>query len=381
MTTRTSLGWRRLRFLVEKELLELRRDPRLFAIVLVAPVLQLTILGYAATTDIWNVPVVVADPERSPASRDLVARLDGSPYFSVVDVVTTVRQLDPYLETGRAWMALAIPPGYGRRVREGSGAVVQIIADGSDASSTTVALSYATTLVAAYADELAARRSVGTAGSPPGVGAAIRVWYNPRLESRDFMIPGVLALLLLVITANLTSMAIVRERERGTYEQLSVTPLGRWELIAGKLLPFAVIGLVDVVLVVAVAVFWFDVPFRGSLALLLGMSVVYLFTTLGLGLLVSTVSQTQQQAMMTTVFFFLLPMIFLSGFVFPIENMPREIQYVTFLVPLRYYLVIVRAIFLKGVGLETLWPQALALAGWGLAILALAVARSRKRLD
>jgi ABC-2 type transport system permease protein len=176
-------------------------------------------------------------------------------------------------------------------------------------------------------------------------------------------------------------MAIVRERERGTYEQLSVTPLGRWELVVGKLLPFAVIGLLDVLLVVAVSVFWFEVPFRGSLLQLVGLSAVYLMTTLGLGLFVSTVSSTQQQAMMTTVFFFLIPMIFLSGFVFPIENMPQAIQHITYLVPLRYYLVIVRGIFLKGVGLETFWPDALALAGWGLAILGLAVARSRKRLD
>lgn len=374
-------GLRRLKEMVRKELIELRRDPRLFAIVLIAPVIQLTVLGYAATTDIWNVPVVVVDPDRSAASRDLVARFEGSPYFSVVDVVTTVREVDQYLQTGRAWMAVSIPPGYERRVRDGSGATVQILADGSDASSTTVALGYATTLVAAYADEAVRAGSLRPAGQRRPVEAAIRVWYNPQLDSRDFMVPGVLALLLLVITANLTSMAIVRERERGTYEQLSVTPLARWELIVGKLLPFAVIGLLDVLLVVAVAVLWFEVPFRGSLGLLLGMSVVYLFTTLGLGLFVSTVSHTQQQAMMTTVFFFLLPMIFLSGFVFPIENMPRPVQSLTYLVPLRYYLVIVRSIFLKGVGLETFWREALALAGWGLAILALAVARLRKRLD
>jgi len=206
------------------------------------------------------------------------------------------------------------------------------------------------------------------------------VWFNARLESRDFMIPGVLALLLLVITTNLSSMGIVREKELGTLEQLNVTPLGRSELILGKLLPYALVGLVDVCLVLGIAVLWFQVPLRGSVTLLFAMTIVYLLTTLGLGLFVSTISSTQQQAMMTTIFFFLMPMIYLSGFIFPIENMPAAIQPLTYLMPLRYYLVMLRAIFLKGVGLETLWPEALALAGWGIAVFALAVARSTKRI-
>ncbi len=207
----------------------------------------------------------------------------------------------------------------------------------------------------------------------------MRVWFNPELESRYFMIPGILALLLLVITTNLSLMAIVREREVGTLEQLNVTPIARWELIAGKLLPYGLIGLVDVLLVVAVALVWFEVPLRGSFLLLLALCVVYLMTTLGLGLFVSTISATQQQAMMTSSFFFLIPMVFLSGFVFPIENMPAWIQPVTYLSPLRYFLVILRGIFLKGIGLETLWPQAAALLAWGVGILTLAVLRSSKR--
>jgi ABC-2 type transport system permease protein len=207
----------------------------------------------------------------------------------------------------------------------------------------------------------------------------VRVWFNPRLESRDFMIPGVLALLLLVITTNLSAMGIVREKELGTLEQLNVTPLRRWELILGKLLPYGLVGMLDVFLVLGVAVLWFQIPLRGSVWLLLALTLLYLLSTLGLGLFVSTISSTQQQAMMTTVFFFLTPMIYLSGFVFPIENMPAAIQPITYLIPLRYFLVILRSIFLKGVGMETLWPQALALAAWGVAILALAIARSTKR--
>ncbi len=245
---------------------------------------------------------------------------------------------------------------------------IQVIADGTDANSSGVALAYVQGLVGEFNADAGriARRPACRSST-----ARIRVWFNPDLESRDFMIPGVLALLLMLITANLTSMAIVREREVGTLDQLNVTPIGRWELIIGKLLPYALVGIVDVVLVVTVAVFWFEVPLRGSVALLFAASLVYLVCTLGLGLFVSTISATQQQAMMTATFFFLIPMIYLSGFIFPIENMPQAIQWLTTVIPLRYFLVIVRGIFLKGVGWDVLWPQFAALATWGVAVLAL----------
>jgi ABC-2 type transport system permease protein len=369
----------RTMLLVWKEFIELRRDPRLFGVVIAAPIIQLLMLGYAATTDIRNVPVVVVDEDRTSSSRELIERVAASPNFSVAYVVNSVADVDPYLENGRAWMALAIPHDYGRSLLTGVPATVQVIADGSDANSTTVALGYATNLVAGYARELVAKR-IAASGLPAagGLEARVRVWFNPQLESRDFMLPGILALLLLVVTSNLSSMAIVREKELGTLEQLNVTPLSRWELIVGKLVPYAVVGMIDAVLVIALALLWFHVPLRGSFVLVLAMCVVYLMSTLGLGLFVSTVSHSQQQAMITTVFFFLMPMIFLSGFIFPIENMPPVIQTITYAIPLRYFLVIVRGIFLKGVGLETLWPQALALAGWGLAILSAAVWRSSK---
>ena len=213
-----------------------------------------------------------------------------------------------------------------------------------------------------------------------GKDARIRVWFNPQLESRVFMIPGIVALLLLVITTNLSSMALVREREQGTLEQLNVTPLARWEIIVGKLLPYAAIGMLEVVVVLTFAVLWFHIPILGSKLLLFGCCAIYLLTTLGLGLFISTISDTQQQAMMTATFFFLTPMLYLSGFIFPIENMPAAIQPLTYLIPLRYFVIILRGIFLKGVGLETLWPQALALLIWGVVILTLAVLRSSKRL-
>jgi len=374
----------RLRFLVWKEFLELRKDPKLFGVVVVAPIVQLTMLGYAATTDVRDVPVVVVDGDRSPSSRDLIARFEGSRNFSIVDVVSTTRDVEPFLESGAAWLALSIPTGYGADVSRGTPVRLQLIADGSDSNSTTVALGYATNVIGGYAQELieSRRASAGVSEGVPaagGIDPRIRIWFNPQLESRHFMIPGVLALVLLVVTANLASMAIVREKELGTLEQLNVTPLRRWELIVGKLLPYGAIAMIDVILVVAVAVFWFEVPLRGSFALLFAMSLVYVMCTLALGLFISTISETQQQAMMTATFFFLTPMIYLSGFIFPIENMPAVIQPVTYLIPLRYFLIIVRGIFLKGIGLELLWPQAAALAAWGLIVLALAVSRSRKR--
>jgi ABC-2 type transport system permease protein len=367
----------RLRFLVRKEFQELRQNPRLFGLVVIAPIVQLTMLGYAATTDVRDVPVVVADGDRSAGSRELIARFDASRNFSVVRTVTTTQEIEPFLESGSAWLALSIPAGYGEQIDRRMPAVVQVIADGSDSNSTTVALGYATSLIGSYAQELAVPDArPGTGG---GIDGRIRIWFNPQLESRHFMIPGVLALVLLVVTANLAAMAIVRERELGTLEQLNVTPLRRWELIVGKLLPYGLIGMVDVLLVVAVAVFWFEVPLRGSFTLLFALSLLYVLCTLSLGLFISTISDTQQQAMMTATFFFLTPMIYLSGFIFPIENMPAIIQPFTYLIPLRYFLVIVRGIFLKGIGLDLLWPQAAALAAWGLVVLSLAVARSRKR--
>jgi ABC-2 type transport system permease protein len=367
----------RLRCLVWKEFLELRQNPRLFGIVIVAPIIQLTMLGYAATTDVRDVPVVIADGDRSTASRTLIARFDASVNFTVIDTVTTVREVDPFLQRGQAWVALAIPPGYGRSLASHEPVALQVVADGSDSNSTTVALGYATALIGEYAAELA---SAGPTPAAAPIDLRIRVWFNPQLESRFFMIPGVLALLLLLVTANLAAMAIVREKELGTLEQLNVTPLRRWELIVGKLLPYGVIALIDVLLVTAVAVFWFEVPLRGSFTLLVAMSLLYVVCTLALGLFISTISDTQQQAMMTATFFFLTPMIYLSGFIFPIENMPPVIQYATYLIPLRYFLVIVRGIFLKGIGLELLWPQAVALAAWGVIVLSLAVMRSRKRV-
>jgi ABC-2 type transport system permease protein len=371
---------RRIRTLMVKEFLELRRSPQLLRLVIVAPVVQLALLGYAATTDVTDVPIVVVDGDRSPASRDLIGRLAQSPYFEIVREAPGPAGVDVLLAHGEAWLAVVVPPGFGDalagRGRE-TDRMVQVIADGTDSNSSGVALSYVQGVVAEFNVGRVAARGAGAGAG--GIDGRIRVWFNPELRSRNFMVPGVLALLLLLITANLTSMAIVREREGGTLDQLNVTPLGRWELIIGKLVPYGLIGVLDVVLVLGVAVLWFEVPLRGSVVLLFGTALVYLACTLGLGLLVSTISTTQQQAMMTSTFFFLVPMIYLSGFIFPIENMPEAMQAVTTIIPLRYFLVIVRGIFLKGVGYEVLWPQIAAMAAWAAVVISLAAVRSSKR--
>jgi ABC-2 type transport system permease protein len=370
---------KRVRTLIVKEFLELRRMPQLLRLILVAPVVQLGMLGYAATTDIADVPVVVVDADRSAASRELIGQIANSRYFRIVADEQHPREIDDHLARGVAWLAITIPAGLGDAL-DGRGSesarTIQVIADGTDANSSGVALSYVQGLVAEFNANRAAEAGAGAGAAVRG---QVRIWFNAELVSRNFMVPGVLALLLMLVTTNLASMAIVRERELGTLDQLNVTPLSRWELVLGKLLPYGLVGFVDVLLVLAVAVLWFAVPLRGSVALLLGASMIYLLCTLGLGLFISTTASTQQQAMMTAIFFFMVPMIYLSGFIFPIENMPQPIQWITYAIPLRYFLIIVRGIFLKGVGLDVLWPQLAALAGWGAVVLALAVARSRKR--
>jgi len=372
---------RRIREIIRKEFLQLRRDRRLLPMLFVAPVIQLMLLGYAATTDLKNVPVAVCDLDRSAASRELLASVSASGDFVVRYYVDTPDELNRHLDENRADLGVVIPADFARKVTSGEGESVQVLVDGSQTNAT-IALSQMASAMGQYAQGLVIQRfeKAGRRIERAQVEAATRVWYNPDLTSRNFMVPAVLALILMVITTVITSMAIVRERESGTIEQIIVTPIRPSQLIVGKLVPFALIGLIEALLVISVAVFWFQVPLRGSVALLFALTLLFLLTTQGLGLFVSTVSHTQQQAMMTAVFFIMLPMILLSGFVFPIEDMPRSIQYITYLMPLRYFLVIVRGIFLKGVGVKVLWPQVVALGVFGVAILSLAVVRFQKRV-
>ena len=377
--------------IVVKEFLQLRQDHRMIPIIFIAPVMQLLLFGFAVNTDVARVPTVLVDQDRTAQSRTLADRFFRSGYFELVGVEETASAVEPWLVRGDAQVALVIARGYGAAVAGGGTPRVQVIADGSDSSSATVALGYGAGIVSSAGAEVMAERlrqwvgraaAEGLAVTPPGrVELVPRVWYNPDLKSRWFYVPAVLAMILMIMTMLLSAMGVVREKEIGTLEQIIVTPIRPWQLIVGKLFPFALIGLVQVLLVTTVAVFGFGVPIRGSFLLLLLLTQLFVLNTLGLGLLVSTLVRTQQQAMMFAAFTLMLPMVYLSGLIFPIENMPRAVQYVTYAIPLRYYATIIRGIFLRGSGLDVLWPQALALLVMGTTILTVAALRFQKRLD
>jgi ABC-2 type transport system permease protein len=375
-----------------KEFLQLARDRQMIPVLLVGPMVQLLALGYAANMDVTDIPLLLVDQDRTSASRHLVESFTGSRYFRLVGAEDSVNQVEPWLVEGRADVALVIPGGFGEDQAAGRPPAIQVIADGSDANSAVQGLGYASRIISGTeAGRLrteGSRRAVGTA--PPGAPASPlpgridlvpRVWYNPDLKSRWFFVPAILAMTLMLVTMILPSMAVVREKEIGTLEQIIVTPIRSWQLILGKLVPFGIIGVIDLLLVTSLVVFLFGVPLRGHVTVLLLLTLPFLMTTLGLGLLVSTLVSNQQQAMMTSIFLVMVPMIYLSGLIFPIENMPRPIQIVTTVIPLRYYNHVIRGVFLKGSGLGVLWPEMLFLLAFGLGALLLASLRFRKRLD
>ena len=372
---------RLLRMLI-KEFTQVLRNPRMRAVVFVMPVVQVLIIGYAVNTDVRHVPLAVYDLDRTPASRDLLARFEGSGCFDVVRRIQVEGEIQTVLDAGDAKAVLRINRGFAEDLDGGRTALAQLLLDGSDSNTASIILGYAARISADFNRTIIEQRFSKAAGlrlEADPVALTWRAWFNPNLDSRNFFVPGVLAMLVAVVSIILSSMAIVREREIGTMEQIMVTPIGRLEFILGKTIPFALIGFVDVALITAIAVFWFQVPLLGNpLFLFLGTG-LYLLSTLGVGLYISTVSATQQQAMMTA-FFFMLPAFMLSGFVYPIANMPKVVQWFTYLNPLRYYLVIIRGVFLKGLGMEVLWPQLLALALLGTIMLALAAGRFRKTM-
>ncbi len=354
-----------------KELLQLRRDPKVLPILLVAPIFQLMILGYAATTDIQHLELAVCDLSRSPASRALVESFVASKYFRLVAQVDDQRQLDELLARSSARVVLTIPADFASSMATGWQSSVQVVVDGSDPTAGTLGLAYAQAVLARH----------GLRRLSAGGQVRSRVWFNPQLVSRHFMVPAVLAMIIMVTTMMLGAMALVRERELGSWEQLLITPLLPWQIVLGKLLPYAAVALVEIALALPLALLHFQVPLRGSVALLFLLCLPFVLATLGLGLLVSTLSRTQQQAMMLAAFVFMLPQIYLSGFVFPIETMPKLFRLVTYAVPLRYFMAILRGIFLRGVGLEVLWPQVLGLVVLDAAILLAARWRWRSTPD
>lgn len=370
--------------MIVKEFLQLRQDKKLIPVLFVGPLFQLLALGYAANLDVTDIPMLVVDQDRSRASRELLERFTGSGYFRVVGAEDTVDRVEPWLIDNRAQLALVVAAGYGDAAAGGRVPRLQMIADGTDSNSAVVGLGYASRIVAEMGGSLQEARLLRTPRLriPAGrLELVPRLFYNPDLRSRWFYVPAVVAMVLMLVTMILPSMAVVREKEIGTLEQIIVTPLRSWQLIAGKLAPFVVIGLLDMMLVTAVARLLFGVPLRGSLLLLTLLTLLFLLSTLGFGLLVSTLVRTQQQAMMFSAFVLMVPMIYLSGLIFPIENMPRLFQAASVFIPVRYYAVILRGVFLKGSGLDVLWPQALALLAIGSTVIALAALRFRKSLD
>jgi ABC-2 type transport system permease protein len=360
----------RIAVLVRKELLQLFRDPRLARIVFVAPLVQLIVFGYAVSTDIRDTPTFVVDHDRTRTSRELIEAFTASGYFSVVGVSERPADLVRALDHGEALVGLELPAGLARDLAAG-GARLQILLDGTNSNTATVVRGYAERIVQRWA----ARRGPGA--PPPAVRLQERAWFNPGLVSRNYNVPAVIGAIILLVCQLLTALAVVREREIGTLEQLMVSPLRPFELIAGKTIPFALVGLLDLGVVTAGALLWFHVPFVGSPALLVAASLFFLLSGLGAGLLLSTVSSTQQEAFMTS-FLIFMPTMLLSGFMFPVSSMPDVFRWLTLLNPLRHYLEIVRGIFLKGVGVEVLWPQLLALVGMGAGVLIFAAKRFHK---
>ncbi len=372
----------RLMSIIRKEFIQIIRDPRTLMMILFVPVMQLFLLGYSATTDVRNIPLAVWDQSRSPESRALLDAFRAADYFRIAYDVGSNDQIRKLIERGDVRAALIIPPDYSERLLE-SDAQVSMILDGSDAAVGGTALSTARLIGQAHATKLMsdqAERSGRSGAFHPPLEVMTQVWYNPDLISAHFMIPGVIGMILFAITSILTATTIVRERERGTIEQLIVTPIRSWELVVGKLTPYVILSLFDTLMVLAIGHLWFGVPVRGDLGLIIILSGLLLLSGLGIGLFASTIANTQQEAMMTT-WMTLLPSIFLSGFFFPLEAMPKFLYWVSFIIPLRYYLVIIRSLLLKGVGIAAIQNQVIALAIFGFAIMGAAALRFRKRLD
>jgi len=372
----------RLMSIIRKEFIQIFRDTRTLIMVLIIPIMQLFLLGYSATNDVRNVPLAVLDQSRSPESRALLDSYRAADYFRIAYSVDSQAEIRYLIEAGQARAAVIIPPDYSQRLSEGK-ATVAFILDGSDPTSASTALSAAKLISQAHATEILSERFARTGMNlrvQPPVEVRTTVWYNPDLISAYFMIPGVIGMILYAIAAILTATSVVRERERGTIEQLIVTPIRPWELIVGKLMPYVILGFFNTLEVLAVGHWWFGMPIRGDLGLIILLSIIFLITGLGIGLFASTVANTQQEAMLT-VWMTLLPSIFLSGFFFPLEAMPAVLRWISYLMPLRYYLVIIRALLLKDVSLAMIQTDVIAMTLFAVGIMTAAALRFRKRLD
>jgi ABC-2 type transport system permease protein len=382
--------WERIRVIIRKELIQALREPRMRMLLFVPPMIQLLVFGFAVNMDVDHVRIAWEDMDRTPLSRELRASFEGSGRFDVVAQPGNEEEVQTVLDHGEAQAVVRVLPEFERDVRRGKPTEVQVLVDGTDSNTASLVSEYAGSVIAGFSNSVMGlqqnvRVLTRSPGGPPSTAVPqvvprTRVWFNPDLHSRNYFVPGVVANIVMMITLMLTAMAIVREKEIGTMEQLMVTPVRPIELMLGKTLPFAVVGLLEVALISTAALLIFHIPFRGSVLLLFACSVLFLMTSLGAGLFLSTISHTQQQAMMMN-FFFSTPAFMLSGFAFPIRNMPVVVQWLTYLNPLRYFMEIVRGLFLKGAGIAVLWPQMAALAVYGTAVLVLSALRFHKSLD
>ena len=374
----------RLKQMLIKEFIQVFRDKRTRFILIGPPIIQMMVFGYAATYEIRHVPTAVLDLDHSQESRDLVSRFTSSPYFVVQRQLTDTRQLGDLIEQGKITVGLEIDAGFAQKLRSGQTAPSQVIVDATNSNTALIASGYISQIALGFAQEYQRDRIARIAPQlmemMPSVQLAARPWYNPGLSSRWFFVPGIIGSLTLVLVITLTAFAVVREREIGTLEQIMVTPIRPAEFILGKTLPFFLIGVFDMTLIAVVGSLWFQVPFRGHVWVLATGAVLFLLCMLGVGLLISTVSSTQQQAMVTS-FFFIMPAITFSGFGFPISTMPQWMQDFSYLIPLRYFLIVIRGTYLKGAGMEILWPQMAAMAVLGVALLTGAILRFHKALD
>ena len=377
------LALKRVYAVARKEMLHVVRDPRSLGMAIAIPMLLLMLFGYALTLDVDNVPLVVWDQDQTPASRELISRFLGSRYFSLIEHVHDYRQVERAIDTGEALAGLVVPRGFAGGIAAGRESPVQLLVDGSDSTTATLAMGYADTVVLGYSQHLVlrqAQRTGGTARRAP-VDLRPRVWYNADLESKNYIIPGLIAVIMMVIAALLTSLTVAREWERGTMEQLISTPIKGWELVTGKLLPYFLIGLLDVALAVFMGEFLFQVPLRGSVALLFAVAAVFLAGALALGLLISIVTKSQLLASQLAMVLTFLPSFLLSGFMYAISNMPKPIQIVTYAIPARYFVALLKGIYLKGVGLRFLAFEAGLLSAFAVLVVLAAIGKFRKKLE
>lgn len=369
---------------IKKEFLQFKRDPKMFGIILIAPVVQLIFLGYAANLDIEKIKLIVYDQDKSVTSRKLINNLTSSGYFIIQDYADNYSSVTEHLDYNKATLALVIPDDFEKNLNRKETAKLQAIFDASDGNTASIAAGYFQQAVLQFAQHTTfemMKRSGFTVSPVGNISAETRIWYNPTLKTRNYMVPGIVGLLLSIVTLLLTSLAVVKEKEIGTMEQLIVTPLKPYQIIIGKLVPFILLGFISIIIVLTAMRLIFDIPVKGSLFFLFLSSFFYILSTLGLGLFVSTISKTQQQAMMIAVFALMMPMVFLSGFAFPVENMPEIIQYISYVIPLKYFINIIRGVISKGLGFTELWFNALVLLVMGVFILLLSSLRFQRRLD